>query len=493
MALLGAQAVFSLIVAFLISKFSGQFSFARWILCRNLARYLHPSDEELRKLAGLSGSSKSIGRGSKKSEAFKKSKDEPFTIPRTANIQLEAAPIKPHDLVHLQFYDEYLWLVDVALCGIVIHVITDLYYYAFEPVRETNLSILWCILLIIFCLKSLLALTGIYFKTEEGGERILCLLFGFFFLIFALAVLIIDENTLELGLENTYANFSLATRNFLNSQGYESSSFFVSLTTIKIILAIFCAILGATLTFPGLRLAKMHVDAIRYCKGNVFMTSLLYINFLFTLFLASLWIKPLFRDYLTKKEFRNGLPIMSDAQFDALRLGVLATFCLFRFSLIWTHLQAHLNIACDKIAELKKEVGRIGSGEVKKLVARVYCYLCIVALHYLTPLILILFLTLLLKTLGNFSIPQLIGGLGSTRVWPSNTVRPTFNSSGSSEDVSGLISSTAIQFSHILSELKMLFPSSYFYNLVSFFCWWTCTSWFMTTAFGVLYHTYFTG
>ena len=52
MAVLGVQLVFSMITASILSKLSGHYSFGRWVLCSRLARYLHPSDEELRKLAG---------------------------------------------------------------------------------------------------------------------------------------------------------------------------------------------------------------------------------------------------------------------------------------------------------------------------------------------------------------------------------------------------------------------------------------------------------
>jgi len=52
-AVLGAQLAFTMIVASVLSKFSGHYSFGRWILCSKLGRYIHPSDEELRKSAGL--------------------------------------------------------------------------------------------------------------------------------------------------------------------------------------------------------------------------------------------------------------------------------------------------------------------------------------------------------------------------------------------------------------------------------------------------------
>ena len=52
MALLGIQFVISLVVALIIQKLSPFYSLARWIMCSGLYRYLHPTNEKLRTLAG---------------------------------------------------------------------------------------------------------------------------------------------------------------------------------------------------------------------------------------------------------------------------------------------------------------------------------------------------------------------------------------------------------------------------------------------------------
>ena len=63
MAVLGAQLVFSLIILSFLQKLSPYFSFGRWLLCGRLVRFLHPSDEDLRRAAGVphnSGKGKGI-------------------------------------------------------------------------------------------------------------------------------------------------------------------------------------------------------------------------------------------------------------------------------------------------------------------------------------------------------------------------------------------------------------------------------------------------
>ena len=52
MGLLGVQFVITLVVALFLQKLSPYYSFARWIMCGRLYRYLHPSNEKLRMIAG---------------------------------------------------------------------------------------------------------------------------------------------------------------------------------------------------------------------------------------------------------------------------------------------------------------------------------------------------------------------------------------------------------------------------------------------------------
>lgn len=53
-ALLGAQLVMTLIMVSVIQKLSPHYSLAKWILCSTgLIRFLHPTDNELKTLAGM--------------------------------------------------------------------------------------------------------------------------------------------------------------------------------------------------------------------------------------------------------------------------------------------------------------------------------------------------------------------------------------------------------------------------------------------------------
>lgn len=132
---------------------------------------------------------------------------------------------------------------------------------------------------------------------------------------------------------------------------------------------------------------------------------------------------------------------LSDSAFDSLRLWVLVALCLLRLTVTRPHLQAYLCLAKARVEQLRREAGRIEAREIQRRVwaplaeselgaqatgapvswawsppearrsrtvvtvpahqvVRVYCYVTVVSLQYLTPLILTLNCTLLLKTLG---------------------------------------------------------------------------------------------
>lgn len=72
--------------------------------------------------------------------------------------------------------------------------------------------------------KVLLSLWIQYFKGEESiGERSTCIVTGFAYLLVAMAILIIDEKNLEIGLDKAYASFNHSASLFLENQGLSST------------------------------------------------------------------------------------------------------------------------------------------------------------------------------------------------------------------------------------------------------------------------------
>uniref|UniRef100_A0A023GGB2 Putative conserved plasma membrane protein n=1 Tax=Amblyomma triste TaxID=251400 RepID=A0A023GGB2_AMBTT len=182
MALFGVQIIITMIMASVLQKLSPQYSISRWIICRRLIRYLHPSDEELKSLAGISGKAFK-GKGKKDKwrhrNGFVDSREE-FLVPRSLPVVLEPAPITAGEALQLRFYTDYQWLMDFAVHAVAVYALTEAYTHFFPGREEVNLSLVWCLLVLGFATKVLFSLTALYFRGEEpAGERSLCLVSGF--------------------------------------------------------------------------------------------------------------------------------------------------------------------------------------------------------------------------------------------------------------------------------------------------------------------------
>ncbi|XP_044597495.1 transmembrane protein 161B-like [Cotesia glomerata] len=88
---------------------------------------------------------------------------------------------------------------------------------------------------------------------------------GIVYLLIALAVQIIDEKIIEIGLNKAYTSFNQSATKFLGEHGLSSTGP-ASRIVLKFSLAVWCGLLGSLLTFPGLRMAQMHSDALIYHK-----------------------------------------------------------------------------------------------------------------------------------------------------------------------------------------------------------------------------------
>lgn len=180
-------------------------------------------------------------------------------------------------------------------------------------------------------------------------------------------VVILPERTLEVGLNIAYEQFNEGASKFLSEQGISNSGP-ASKVVLLFFIAVFCGILGAIFTFPGLRMAKMHFDSLRYCKERKMLRLLLNINFALPFLLVLLWIRPVSRDYLTTRIF-SGMdsPLMTPQMFESMRLIIIIIAVLLRMVLMPIYLQAYLNLAYDRIEEQKKEAGRITNAEYKQV------------------------------------------------------------------------------------------------------------------------------
>ncbi|KAF7687404.1 transmembrane protein 161B [Silurus meridionalis] len=474
MGVISVQLVVTMVMACVIQKIIPHYSFARWLLCSGSLRwYQHPTEDELRSLAGKHQK----GAKNKKDRKYNGHiENKPLTVPKDIDLQLETKCIAEVDTLALHYFPEFQWLVDFTVAATAVYLITELYFCVAEPNGEMNISVVWSLLVLAFVIKILFSLTAHYFKLEEGGERSLCITFGFFFFVKAMAILVVTENYLEFGLESGFANFSESAVQFLETQGLQSQGP-ISKLTFKLILALLCSLIGAFLTFPGLRLAQMHLDALTLNISKVTQT-LLHINFLAPLIMVLLWVKPITKDYIMNPTLgKESVPLMSEKTYDALRLWTILLLCALRLAMMRHHLQAYLNLAQKGVEQMKKEAGRISTVELQKMVARVFYYLCVIALQYVAPLVMLLHTTLLLKTLGGHS-------------WGIYAEENEDCNLGTAGEAEAHAPRTVAQLSVALGGLRTVFTPLLFRGLLSFLTWWIAACLFSTSLFGLFYHQY---
>ncbi|XP_072577237.1 transmembrane protein 161A isoform X5 [Vulpes vulpes] len=405
-------------------------SFARWLLCNgSLFRYKHPTEEELRALEG-----KPRPRGRKERWANGYSEEKPLSVPRDAPFQLETCPLTAVDALVLRFFLEYQWFVDFAVYSGGVYVFTEAYYYVLGPAKETNIAVFWCLLTIAFSIKMFLMVTRLYFSTEEGGERSVCLTFAFLFLLLAMLVQVVQEDTLELGLEPGLASMTQNLEPLLKTQGWDWAFF-------------------------------------------------LHISFLSPLIILWLWTKPIARDFLHQAP-PGEMPfsLLSDSAFDSLRLWVLVALCLLRLAVTRPHLQAYLCLAKARVEQLRREAGRIEAREIQRRVVRVYCYVTVVSLQYLTPLIFTLSCTLLLKTLGGYS-------------WgPGPLPVPSPTPSSTHDRLVGLGDDEAQQTAALIAgALGSLLTPLFLRAILTFLIWWTAACQLLSSLFGLYFQRHLAG
>ncbi len=430
-----------------------------------------------------------------------------FTIPKTTAFALDTVPVRSYELIPLHFFTDYQWLMDFSLCTCVVYALNEFVYGVLYggSYSRLNLSLLWCLLAFFFALRVLGMLAKMYFKSglaqnAESGEAMLILTSGFFFLVVAMAVLILPSSSLQLDLDAAYANFSSAARLFLASEkGSHDGP--INLLSVRAVLAFAAALLAALLTFPGLRFAKMYVDALRYCGdaaegAEVFSLSALlrkaalHLSFFAPVLCLLLWLTPVTRE----------LRALSANQVASLRLLLVLATCLLRLLLAPQHLQAYLNLAHERTVALRKEAGRVSNVELQKGVARIFYYLCVVALQYLCPILLLLTVCCLLKSLGGHSWdPELIydrlPAFFKLSVPAAVPETPLTNITGVPEVLVRLfgLESDLFGLEESVREWSVsVFTPLVYRCLLGFLLFWVLLVMSLTSLFGLLYHTYMT-
>lgn len=496
MALMGVQLVVSLLAASIMQRMAPHCSFARWLLCNgSLLRFKHPSEAELCALAG-----KQITKPNKRDRRQNghRGEEKPLTVPKDIDLHLECTPVNVLDALVLRFFVEYQWLIDFAVYATGIFLFTEAYYSVVDASKEVNIGAIWCVLTVFFCLRSLHSLMSHYFSSDEGGERSVCLAFGFLSLLVAMLVLVVREDYLEFGLEPGFNSLFKNIEVFAKQHGYEWSVPVTKLT-VKLGLAAVCAFIGALLAFPGLRLAQTHLDAVQMYSDRPFIKLLLHISFLSPVLVIVLWVKPIARDFLANAPMgKTTVTLIPSSVFNSVRLWTVVALCVLRLLVTRYHLQAYLNLAQKWVEQMKKEAGRIAAIDIQRKVTRIFCYLTVVTLQYLVPILLILFSTLALKTLGDFSwgFAEETPGISPALVLPTAPpLQPSPSIVGLEEDEEGEdleeeVQATVAHLAEILQGLRAVLTPLFFRGFFAFLTWWVAACQLISSLFGIYFHQY---
>ncbi|KAK0156104.1 Transmembrane protein 161A [Merluccius polli] len=480
---MGIQLVVSLLAASIMQRMAPHCSFARWLLCNgSLYRFKHPSEGELCALAG-----KQIPKPSKR-DRRQNGENKPLTVPKDIDLHLDKAPVNALDALVLRFFLEYQWLIDFAVYAAGVFLFTECYSSVVDTSKEVNIGAIW---------RTLHTLMSHYFRSDEGGERSVCLAFGFLSLLVAMLVLVVREDYLEFGLDSGFASAFDNLEVFARQQGYAEWSIPVTKLTVKLGLAAICAFIGALLAFPGLRLAQTHLDAVQMNSDRPLIQIFLQIGFLSPVIIILLWIKPIARDFLANAPMgKTSVTLVSSEMFDSVRLWIIVTLCVLRLVLTRYHLQAYLNLAQKWVEQMKKEAGRIATIDIQRKVTRVSCYLTVVTLQYLIPILIILFSTLAFKALGEFSWglhPDETPGVTPALILP--TAAPILPG-GVDEDEEGVedmeedIQATVARLSEAFSALRTVLTPLFFRGFFAFLTWWVAACQVISSLFGIYFHQY---
>ena len=391
-----------------------------------------------------------------------------FTVPCSLDVTLERAGIQEVDLYSQYKYNDLKWLIDFATSAAVVYIVIEI-IAIWRPqiyTNEFNIGFVWCSMVVYFAVKELTMLTAAYWRSDDSGERSMTISFGFFFLIVAMGILVISEDVTDFGLEPGYEHFSLILEKLYRKMNFRIKAA-PSIWSMKVGLAFFSAFLGAVLGFPGIRYANMHLDSLFFADRNIFIKTVLHFTFFSPVPLALLWVLPLSKELLIiKGDNKYGYKkIFSDESFLYFRIHMFILICMIRFLITKTLLQSHLNSANQKMAKLKKETGRISNLEIQRTVARVFYYFSAAALQYIAPLILMLFLGLMVRTL--------------TYNMNDNTpVSNLFFASNSTENQ---------ERKEYAQLLRSLFSVQLFAGICSYLSWWSMVSYLLTSCFGMVY------
>ena len=423
------------------------------------------------------------------------------------SLEVGLAPVKEHDLIYIKFTDDFQSFIDISLITLVIYGSTEVYYALFQPKNEINLSILWLLTVLIYGLMTLSKITLNYMRSDEGS---LCIIFAGLSFIVSLLLQLGDKKLFDLDLKSVYSNltqnfndlFDNYTKQFKN----EDSNASVTATTTQstyhnhllysCLLALLSGYIGALFVFPSLRLAKLHLLCMKYSAESRLKKAALYINFLFPLFISILWfqIAPQENDN-TKKASKFAHYLFHSS---SLKFFLIILFFITRTVFYRTYAQTYLNTAYEQAIILRKRTMKLTNVQFQSTIISIYKYYGVVANQYMIPMFMLLFLTLMMKTLGDltwcdFDVCErfnqnIISYLQYYSIVSNDTDQQSARQSFQIFKQFEINTFNATNASYI--SFRNVFTSAILRSLIGYLTFWTCFTSFMVSCIGLLYYQY---
>ena len=184
------------------------------------------------------------------------------------------------------------------------------------------------------------------------------------------------------------------------------------------------------------------------------------------------------------------------------KIYLILFLVVLRLTLYRHYAQGYLNLAYEAALSMKRRgAARITNVKYMSTISSIYQYYGVVASQYVIPVYVLLFLVLLLKTLGDFS--WCIMGVNNEDIfYCSHTVQTISNYTSSilKQTTSSSTLGTGVlrrieEASHLNVTLghnafNKIFTPLVLRSVIGYFTFWTSTIWFAISCFGLLYYQY---
>lgn len=396
MAILGFHVVVCLIAITALSKMGPRSSFISLFITAGLYRFVSPSNNELRSLLPQT-KEKITNRNRRKKREEQES--EGFNVPKSAPFQLHLMPVQTSDLQHFEMYTSLHWLCLCIPVCLFVYSLSEIFNYVAPDNKDFNLTTILILVIAGFVLQIMAALTS--WLVSNVDERGFMLSIGALYFLFSCIFAMSADRIFDIKMLEAYDRIGTNIAEFIKEANVFNGTDIVDYRPdnpllLYISLSVFFSALSAMLVFPNFRYALMYLRAIE--NDGAFRKVLNHLAFLIPSVVLVTFVSPV------KQQMIDGpRKFLTQEQVEIARIYLVLAWLVLKAITRVSHLQAHLNLSYEKIAEMQKESGTVKNYTVQSMVLRYYSYICYAALQYYGPVVLAALFALLLKTTGQLS------------------------------------------------------------------------------------------